>query len=132
MNTYHVNAATSSQDRAPTLSMVRAFAWGEVFVLIPIHAFWVMFRSTPFVAENETSALVAAVPFMVLAVAGALAQEDGVLGLASDVATAGRSAALSGESFTPGTTFRLLLKGALREYELASVEADAEGAFSLG
>ncbi len=55
---------------APALSTVRAFAWGETFVLIPMHAFWVLYRSTPFVAENSESALVAAIPLLLLIVGG--------------------------------------------------------------
>ena len=45
-------------------------AWGELFVLLPLHAFWVLYKATPFVAENTASALVAAVPFGAIVVLG--------------------------------------------------------------
>lgn len=46
-------------------------AWAELFLLIPLHAFWVLYKSTPFVAENTGSAFVAAVPFGAIVVIGA-------------------------------------------------------------
>ena len=46
-------------------------AWAELFLLIPLHAFWVLYKSTPFVAENTASALVAVVPFGAIVVIGA-------------------------------------------------------------
>jgi len=57
-----------------SLRAARLFAWGEVFVLIPMHAFWILFRSTPFVAENTASAMVAAIPLVGLLLAGLAAQ----------------------------------------------------------
>lgn len=74
--------------------------------------------------------LLALAPALGLAASAARAHEDGVLRLASGVVTAGGSVAVSGENFARNTTFRLVLKGALRDYELGSVDADAGGAFS--
>ncbi len=70
MNTYAVTCSDQSTGLAPSLRAARLFAWGEVFILIPMHAFWMLFRSTPFVAENTASATVAAIPIMVLVLAG--------------------------------------------------------------
>ncbi len=44
----------------------RSYAWGEAFVLIPLHVFWVLYKSSPFVAENTSSASVAVVPLGVM------------------------------------------------------------------
>ena len=52
--------------------IVRALAWGELFVLLPLHAFWMLYRCVPFVAENTTSALVAGAPVVLLGVMGLL------------------------------------------------------------
>jgi len=54
--------------------IVRAMAWGELFVLVPLHAFWILFRVTPFVAENTASALVAAGPLGVMLAVALAAQ----------------------------------------------------------
>jgi len=56
--------------------LARAFGWGEVFVLIPLHIFWVVFKSTPFGAENRASLLVLLVPFGTIVFAG-LAMQHG-------------------------------------------------------
>jgi hypothetical protein len=61
----------------------------------------------------------------------AAAHEEGVLRLADARAIAGRTLEVGGEKFSAGTPFRLVLKGALREYELTTVETDAQGKFSL-
>ncbi len=57
--------------------------------------------------------------------------EEGVLNLASPTVAAGATVALSGERFSRTTAYRLVLKGALREYALATVESDDEGGFTL-
>ena len=62
------NARASTDSAGPLIA--REFAWGEFFVLIPLHAFWVLFKSTPFVAENSHSAMVAAVPLGVMLAVG--------------------------------------------------------------
>jgi methionine-rich copper-binding protein CopC len=67
----------------------------------------------------------------VLSPGRAAAHEEGVLRLADARATAGRTLEVGGEKFSAGTPFRLLLKGALKEYELTTVETDAQGNFSL-
>lgn len=56
--------------------------------------------------------------------------DEGVLTLAAPTASAGGSLSVSGEHFSAGTAYRLLLKGALREYELGRVEASAAGTFT--
>ena len=56
MSTYKTDSSSTPTALTPGLRAARLFAWGEVFVLIPMHAFWMMFRSTPFVAENMASA----------------------------------------------------------------------------
>jgi len=56
--------------------------------------------------------------------------DEGVLTLAAPTASAGGSLSLSGEHFSAGTAYRLVLKGALRAYELGSVKASAEGTFT--
>ena len=48
----------------------RSFGWGELFLLVPLHIFWVLYKSTPFVAENPASAAVAAVPLGVAIIVG--------------------------------------------------------------
>ncbi len=57
--------------------MARAFGWAEVFLLIPLHAFWMLYKSTPFIAENTPSALVAAVPLGAMMVVGLAGQLRG-------------------------------------------------------
>lgn len=57
--------------------------------------------------------------------------EEGVLNLASPTVAAGASVALSGERFSRATAYRLVLKGALREFALSTVESDDEGGFTL-
>lgn len=59
----------------------------------------------------------------------AAAHDEGVLNLASESVQAGTAVALAGEQFAAGT-YRLALKGALREYELGSIEIGADGTFS--
>ncbi len=58
------------------------------------------------------------------------AHEEGVLTVASPSAAAGSALAVSGEHFSGSTSFRLLLKGALREYELGTIDSDTAGAFT--
>ena len=58
----------------PGLHVQRVFSWGELFVLIPMHAFWVLMRSTPFVTENTASAWIAALPILLLVLFGVAAQ----------------------------------------------------------
>ncbi|MBN2308093.1 MAG: cellulase family glycosylhydrolase [Candidatus Hydrogenedentes bacterium] len=70
MSAFDIDPSERPGGLTPALAAVRAFAWGEVFILIPMHAFWMLFRCTPFVAENTASAKVAAVPLVVLAAAG--------------------------------------------------------------
>ncbi len=66
---------SSMSESLPLARLVmRALAWGEVFVLIPLHAFWILFKSTPFVAENTSSAFVAAVPLGVMVGVGLAVQ----------------------------------------------------------
>ncbi|MEA3364328.1 MAG: beta-galactosidase [Candidatus Hydrogenedentes bacterium] len=74
MSTYEGIPADKTTSLSPSLRAARLFAWGEVFILIPMHAFWMLSRSTPFVAENTASAMVAAVPIVVLILAGLAAQ----------------------------------------------------------
>ncbi|HOF40348.1 MAG TPA: hypothetical protein PLD73_09760 [Candidatus Hydrogenedentes bacterium] len=62
----HIASDASKRDALPAHA-ARLWVWGETFVLIPLHAFWILTRSTPFVAENTTSALIAALPLAVLA-----------------------------------------------------------------
>jgi hypothetical protein len=59
------------------------------------------------------------------------AHEKGVLTLAAPSAAAGQSLAVTGSDFGAGTALRLVLRGALREYELAGVRADEGGSFRL-
>ncbi|MCP4639587.1 MAG: cellulase family glycosylhydrolase [bacterium] len=61
-------------DPQSSRTMAHAMSWGEAFVLIPLHAFWVLYTNTRFVAENRTSALVAAVPLAVIVVMALAAQ----------------------------------------------------------
>lgn len=56
--------------KAGVVRAARMYAWGEVFLLVPLHVFWVFAQSTPFTAENPASALVAGVPFLALLLAG--------------------------------------------------------------
>lgn len=66
-----MNAMPSSGNREYVIAtMTRALAWAEVFVLIPLHAFWVVFKSTPFAAENRASLLVLLVPAGAMILAG--------------------------------------------------------------
>lgn len=52
----------------------RGYAWGETLILIPLHLFWVLSKSTPFAAENARGALLVAAPLATLAAVGLLAQ----------------------------------------------------------
>lgn len=54
--------------------MARNLAWGEACVLLPLHAFWILYKSTPFVAENTASASVAAIPIAVIVLVGLATQ----------------------------------------------------------
>jgi len=60
----------------------------------------------------------------------AAAHEEGVLNLASPTVAAGTSVSVDGEDFAAGT-YSLLLKGALREYPVGSVDVGDAGTFSL-
>lgn len=71
---YEGTSSDETTSLSPSLRAARLFAWAEVFILIPMHAFWMLSRSTPFVAENTPSAMVAAVPILVLVLAGLAAQ----------------------------------------------------------
>ncbi|MFO7976702.1 MAG: family 1 glycosylhydrolase [Candidatus Hydrogenedentota bacterium] len=71
---YEAIPSDNSTTLSPSLRAARVFAWGEVFVLMPMHAFWMLFRSTPFVAENTASALVAATPLLAVFLAGLATQ----------------------------------------------------------
>ncbi|MBN1342333.1 MAG: hypothetical protein JXQ73_06615, partial [Phycisphaerae bacterium] len=73
MSSAEANSPSCSTGATPDL-VARAFGWGEVFVLIPLHAFWVLYKSTPFVAENMSSAFVAVVPLGAMVVVGLLAR----------------------------------------------------------
>ncbi|MFO7973656.1 MAG: hypothetical protein R6V12_03375, partial [Candidatus Hydrogenedentota bacterium] len=74
-----MNSTQSTGSSKPVSSLLgRAFGWGEVFVLIPLHIFWVVFKSTPFGAENRAGLLVVLVPFGVMAIAGLAAQRRGI------------------------------------------------------
>lgn len=50
--------------------MARALAWGEAFLLLPLHAFWILYKCAPFVAENTASASVAMIPIAVIVLVG--------------------------------------------------------------
>ncbi len=70
MNTHRiVMSATPAGNALPTHA-ARLWVWGETFVLIPMHAYWMLTRSTPFVAENTSSALITMLPLALLALAG--------------------------------------------------------------
>ena len=72
-DTMHIPNTDSSalpKSLTPGLAATRLIAWGELFILIPMHAFWMLYRSTPLVAENTASAMVAAVCLLVLVVVG--------------------------------------------------------------
>lgn len=74
-----MNSTQSTGSSKPASSLLgRAFGWGEVFVLIPLHIFWVVFKSTPFGAENRAGLLVVLVPFGVMAIAGLAVQRRGI------------------------------------------------------
>lgn len=73
---------------------------------------------------------------ILLGVAGAspsdaFGHEKGVLTAARGEVSAGASLEVSGRDLTPATTFRLVLQGALREYQLTEVRSDSAGALSL-
>ena len=70
MNSQEAQSSSKPAEIAQIDHAAWTFALGEVFVLIPLHAFWMLFKCTPFVAENTPSALVAAVPLGVMLVAG--------------------------------------------------------------
>ncbi len=56
--------------------------------------------------------------------------EEGVLALGSSTAAAGSTLGATGSDFSAGTRLTLVLRGALEDHELATVETDADGAFS--
>jgi hypothetical protein len=66
-----------------------------------------------------------------LSAGDAFGHEEGTITLAQPRATAGRALGVTGEKFTRNTSYTLVLKGALREYEITTVEADDAGAFAL-
>ena len=70
MNTQRVVTSYASAANALWASVARVLVWGETFILIPMHAYWMLTRSTPFVAENTSSALITALPLAMLALAG--------------------------------------------------------------
>jgi polysaccharide biosynthesis protein PslG len=74
MNVYGTSSPDQANGLTPAQSAIRAIAWGEVLILIPMHAFWMLFRCTPFVAENTASAWVAAVPLILLVLVGLAGQ----------------------------------------------------------
>ncbi len=66
-----------------------------------------------------------------LMVDAARAHEEGVLTLASPRATAGSALGLKGTDFSGRTTYLLVLKGALRSFELGRVTSDTAGSFEV-
>jgi hypothetical protein len=60
----------------------------------------------------------------------ARAHDEGVLTLLAPTAFVGGRMTVDGERFSAGISYRLVLKGALREYDLVSVEADSAGVFT--
>lgn len=61
----------------------------------------------------------------------ARAHEDGVLTLASPRATVGSTLAVTGADFSGSTAYQLVLKGALRSFELGRVTSDTAGSFEI-
>ncbi len=74
METREDIASDASKRNALPVHAARLWVWGESFVLIPLHAYWILTRSTPFVAENTMSALITALPLAVVALAGLVMQ----------------------------------------------------------
>ena len=64
-----MNTPVAHSPKPPDLTAA-ALAWTEASILIPLHAFWILYKSTPFVAENTASASVAAVPIAVVILVG--------------------------------------------------------------
>jgi hypothetical protein len=61
----------------------------------------------------------------------ALAHEKAVLRSTLSTVAAGRSLPLTGADFTPGVSYRLILLGALREYDLRHIEGEPDSTFDL-
>ncbi len=61
----------------------------------------------------------------------ARAHEEGVLTLASPKATVGSTLAVTGADFSRGTAYQLVLRGALRSFELGRVTSDTAGSFEI-
>lgn len=59
------------------------------------------------------------------------AHGEGVLKASTSSVQAGAALSISGSEFEKGERYRLVLRGALRDYDLASASADANGAFQL-
>ncbi len=66
-----------------------------------------------------------------LSLGPARAHEEGVLTLASPRAAVGSALTLNGADFSGRTDYRLVLKGALRSFELGRVASDTAGSFEI-
>ena len=79
---------------------------------------------------RTTLALLSALTVCPMAAGAAAAHEEGVLTLASPTVAAGSKLSLQGEHFSAGS-YTLFLRGALREYDVGSVEVGGDGTFAL-
>lgn len=61
----------------------------------------------------------------------ARAHEEGVITLASAAVAVGDDITVDGADFAHAASYKLVLRGGLREYELGVVETDSDGRFSV-
>ena len=52
--------------------LLDGFAWCETFVLLGVHCFWALSKSSPLAVDTAYSVALAGIPFLVLAFLGAL------------------------------------------------------------
>lgn len=80
--------------------------------------------------RNRSCQILATAAFLALWANPLQAHEEGVLSVAASSVAAGSSLAVSGTRFSSATTYTLILKGALDQHTLGTIESDAEGAFA--
>lgn len=63
-------AAFVRSGRGIVAQALSGFAWCEVFLALGLHCFWILSKSSPFGVDNAWSALLAAIPFLLMITLG--------------------------------------------------------------
>jgi len=80
---------------------------------------------------RATTSVLGALALLAFGASDVAAHDEGTISSPSTSVVAGTSIALTGAGFVPGEAHRLVLRGALEEYELLHVTAGADSTFTL-